>query len=255
MSHAKKPKSTSRPPDTPKKAAVSKPWDPRNGLGLYIENAAANPEGRVLEYDEDFVVITDKYPKASVHLLLLPRKQTYYSQHPLHVLSTDTAFLATVRARVARLVDLAADELRRLYGEHSVSDAPYNAALEPLMSGPDPPLSAEQRAALLPAGRDWKKDIVAGVHTHPSMNHMHVHIFSRDMYSACMKRKKHYLSFNSSFLVRLDEFPLEPGSARFHPGAWPSWDMKCWRCGQNFKNQFAALKLHLEDEFEQWKKE
>lgn len=64
MSHAKKPKSTSRPPDTPKKAAVSKPWDPRNGLGLYIENAAANPEGRVLEYDEDFVVITDKYPKA-----------------------------------------------------------------------------------------------------------------------------------------------------------------------------------------------
>lgn len=125
------------------------------------------------------------------------------------------------------------------------------------MSSPDPPPppTPEERAARLPHGRDWLADIVAGVHTHPSMNHLHVHVFSRDMQSPWMKHKKHYLSFTSTFLVRVEEFPLEEGSERFHPGDWPGWDMKCWRCGQNFNNKFATLKAHLEVEFEEWKKE
>ena len=87
------------------------------------------------------------------------------------------------------------------------------------------------------------------------MNHMHVHILSEDMHSPCLKHKKHYLSFNSSFFVDVDDFPLEEGSPRFHPGDWPSWDMKCWRCGENYQNKFAKLKGHLEEEFEAWKKE
>jgi aprataxin len=172
----------------------------------------------------------------------------------LYALSTDPIFLSKVRSRITRLVELAAYELRRQYGDESASDAPHNAAMEALMSAADPP-SPSKRAALLPPGRDWTKDIVTGVHTHPSMNHVHIHVFSKDMHSPWMKHKKHYLSFNTSFLVQLDEFPLEPESERFHPGDWPSWDMKCWRCGQNFKNKFAALKSHLEDEFEAWKKE
>jgi aprataxin len=31
--------------------------------------------------------------------------------------------------------------------------------------------------------------------------------------------------------------------------------MKCWRCEENFGNKFARLKVHLDDEFEAWKKE
>jgi|TARA_R110002003_G_scaffold109_3_gene9114 aprataxin len=121
------------------------------------------------------------------------------------------------------------------------------------MSSPIPP-TPEQLAAL-PPGRDWEADIVAGVHTHPSMNHLHIHILSREMHSECLKHKKHYLSFTSGFLVKMEEFPLEEGSERFHPGDWPSWDMRCWRCGANYKNKFARLKEHLEEEFEGWKRE
>lgn len=191
----------------------------------------------------------------SVHLLLIPRSPTLYTQHPLSLLSTSPAFLADVQRRTARLKTLAASELRRMYGRHSARDAPYQAALADMMSAADPP-AAELREGLLPEGRDWLADVKVGVHTHPSMNHMHVHVMSRDMHSPCMKHKKHYLSFNSSFFVELDEFPLEEGSERFHPGDWPSWDMKCWRCGQNFKNKFAVLKRHIEEEeFDQWKKE
>lgn len=183
----------------------------------------------------------------------MPRSKKYYNEHPLKIFSKDDAFLDEVRKRVAHLKLLAASELRRQFGQLSASDAPYQAALEDLMSSASPP-TPEQEAAI-PPGRDWSQDIVAGVHTHPSMNHLHVHIFSRDMHSECMKHKKHYSSFNSTFLVQMDEFPLQERSERFHPGDWPSWDMKCWRCGKNYRNKFKALKEHLDEEFEEWKKE
>ncbi|KAF2633047.1 HIT-like protein [Macroventuria anomochaeta] len=267
---AKKPKPAAEPAEIPAKP-VMRGFDARNGLGLYIEHPEKNPEGLVVEYDDDFVVINDKFPKAryassllfqsspgliihSVHLLLIPRKPEYYNQHPLHLLSSNPAFLAEVRRCVDRLKQLAASELRRRYGRHSATDVPYQSALSDLMSSPNPP-PASERDALLPPGRDWLSEIKVGVHTHPSMNHMHIHIMSREMHSLCLRHKKHYLSFNSSFFVDVDEFPLEEGSERFHPGDWPSWDMKCWRCGENYKNKFAKLKGHLEEEFEVWRKE
>ncbi|CBX96539.1 hypothetical protein LEMA_P108040.1 [Plenodomus lingam JN3] len=251
-----KPSATSTTPTKPwerAKKTVGR-LDPRNGLGVYIDHPESNPEGRVIEYDDEFVVINDKFPKASVHLLLIPRKPKYYNAHPLHILSTDANFRRQVEERVARLEQLAASELRRQYGHCSKSDSVYQVALEKLMSSPNPPPSTEERDALLPPGRNWQSDIVSGVHTHPSMNHLHIHIISRDMHSPWLKHKKHYLSFNSSFLVQIKEFPLPEGSERFHPGNWPSWNMKCWRCGEDFRNKFTALKVHLDDEFEDWRK-
>lgn len=189
-----------------------------------------------------------------MHLLLIPRKQEYYTQHPLHLLSGNPAFLAEVKTRVTRLKHLAAAELRRKYGRDSASDAPYQTALSSLMSSPNPP-PPEERPALLPPGRDWASEIKVGVHTHPSMNHMHIHVLSVDMQSPCLKHKKHYLSFNSSFFVGVDEFPLEQGSERYKPGDWPTWDMRCWRCGESYQNKFAKLKTHLGEEFEAWRRE
>ncbi|KAF1949827.1 HIT-like protein [Byssothecium circinans] len=227
----------------------------RYGLGAYIEHPERNPDGRVIDYDDEFVVINDKYPKASVHLLLLPRSPEYYKQHPLHLLSTDPTFLSKVRSRVAHIKTLAASELRRQYSAHSTSDAPRRAAIEQIMSSPDAPSSPSEITAPLPAGRDWEAELIAGVHTHPSMNHLHIHVMSREMASPWVKHKKHYLSFQTSFMVQLEEFPLEEGSARFHPGNWPDWDMVCWRCGRNFRQKFAELKRHLGEEFEVWKRE
>ncbi|KAL5381131.1 hypothetical protein DPSP01_007386 [Paraphaeosphaeria sporulosa] len=235
-------------------ASSSKNFNGRDGLGIYVQYPERNPEGRVIEYDDEFVVIQDRYPKASVHLLLLPRDPSLTLEHPLVTLSNNPAFLAKLKPRVERLKLLAARELRRKYGLSSASDAPYQRALEDLMSSPDPP-SPEERDSLLPQGRDWSREIMSGVHTHPSMNHLHIHVLSRDMHSPWLKKKNHYLSFNSSFLVGLDEFPLKDGSPRFHPGDWLSWDMKCWRCEKNFRNKFRALQEHLDEEFEEWKQE
>jgi aprataxin len=256
MTSAKKaskgpPKST--PPARP---AAKKTYSDfvRDGLGTYIQHPERHPQ-EVVEYDDEFVVVRDRYPKASVHLLILPRDKAVMRQHPLEALSKNLALLEKAKARVECVKKMAASELRRQFGRDSESDKPYQEALEELMSSsPDPP-PPEERDSLLPPGRDWSKEIIAGVHTHPSMNHLHIHVLSRDMHGPSLKKKKHYLSFNTTFLVGLDEFPLEEGSQRFHPGDWPSWDLVCWRCGQNFRNQFAKLQAHLEVEFESWKRE
>ena len=60
---AKKPKPAPEPAETPAKP-VKRGFDARNGLGMYIEHPEKNPEGLVVEYDDDFVVINDKFPKA-----------------------------------------------------------------------------------------------------------------------------------------------------------------------------------------------
>lgn len=65
MSNSKKPKPTVevvQSTKAPKNAM--KTWDPRNGLSIYIDKPETNPEGLIVEYDSDFVVINDKFPKA-----------------------------------------------------------------------------------------------------------------------------------------------------------------------------------------------
>lgn len=106
----------------------------------------------------------------------------------------------------------------------------------------------------LPSGRDWAKDVISGIHANPSMNHLHIHVLSRDMFSEPMKKTNHYLSFTTDFFVGLDQFPLPANDHRRVYKHFPA-DMLCWRCGKNFGNKISKLKEHLADEFEEWKKE
>lgn len=107
----------------------------------------------------------------------------------------------------------------------------------------------------LPPGRDWEAEVLVGVHAHPSMNDLHVHVVSREMRSECLKHRRHYNSFATPFFVPLDDFPLAPDDPRRHPGraGYLARDLRCWRCGRDFGNRFKALKGHLEGEFEAWK--
>jgi aprataxin len=96
----------------------------RDGLLAYIQNPTAFPRTRVIYHNASFVAIHDLYPKASIHLLLLPRDPSKYVLHPFVALS-DPVFLASVRQEAAHLQSLAAKELRRLFGPGSASDQPY----------------------------------------------------------------------------------------------------------------------------------
>ena len=248
--------SPKKPKEHPKKPAKAS-YDPssalgttflgRNELGAYIASPATFPKSRVLYYNEKFVVINDLYPKSSVHLLLLPRDPVKKALHPFEAFQ-DTAFLADVVLEVRKLRELAAKELRRRFGKFSAKDKDRNAAMD------RDPIPAEED---LPPGRDWDKELISGIHAHPSMNHLHIHIISKDHVNECMRHRKHYNSFKTPFFVPLEDFPMDPGDKRRHPGR--EWyldsDLVCWRCGKNFGNKFARLKEHLADEFDAWKSE
>lgn len=153
-----------------------------------------------------------------------------------------------IRVEAAKLKTLVAKELRRKYAKFSKQDAAreavFNGEVELLEGKP------------LPVGRDWEAEVKVGVHAHPSMNHLHIHVISADHYSDSLKYRKHYNSFITPFFVELEAFPLAPDDKRRHPReeGYLKSDMKCWRCGQSFENKFARLKGHLATEFEEWKR-
>lgn len=243
---APKPKASAPP-----KASPSTSFPGRAGLGAYLANPASFPPSRVIFHTPSAVAVHDLFPKATVHTLLLPRSTHHNELHPFDAFD-DPAFLAQVRADTERLRDLAAKELQRLLGRYSHAEAARNAVLD---GEAEPEVDAETGEAVLPAGRDWAREIVVGVHSVPSMSHLHVHVLSRDMHSEKMKHKKHYLSFTTEFLVSLEDFPMAEDDPRRRQGRWPEREMVCFRCGRSFGNKFKELKEHLEEEFELWKKE
>ena len=155
-------------------------------------------------------------------------------------------FLESVGKEVDKLKKLVAAELRRKFGKFSSQDKAREAVLNGEVELGD--------GGELPAGRDWEKDVKAGVHAHPSMNHLHVHVLSVDRYSECMRHRKHYNSFATEFFVPMQDFPLAKDDVRRHE-RYLERDLVCWRCGRNFGNKFARLKEHLAEEFESWRKE
>lgn len=228
----------------------------RMGLGAYLTAPAAYPSSIVLAHSPSFVVIHDKFPKATVHTLLLPRSPAHSLQHPFDAFH-DPTFLAEVVGEVERLKGLVARELQRVLGRGSRSEGRRQRVLdgeEDLEAGDAGDGGGKGE---LPPGRDWSKDIICGVHAVPSMSHLHIHVLSRDMHSPCLKHRKHYNSFTTPFLVDVADFPLRDDDPRRDTRAHPylKSDLTCWRCGRNFGNRFKELKEHLETEYEEWRRE
>ena len=236
-----------KPPPSLSQPKFSKGGNPFKGRGAlleYIQHPERFPN-EALRVTPHTVLIRDLYPKATVHLLLLPRSPAHHDLHP-HDAFQDPDFLATIRAEAASAADLAAAELSRKLSRFSASSKARNDALD----------AGDYDNA--PPGRDYRKEIRIGIHAHPSMTHLHVHIFSRDMHSECVKHRKHYNSFNTPFLIPLEVYPLAEEdnlrSVQFQNGNLHA-GFVCWRCGEGFGNRFAELKRHLEGEFVEWRAE
>lgn len=219
----------------------------RGALVEYIDHPERYPD-QVLRVTEHTVLIRDAFPKATIHLLLLPRSPAHYLLHPHDVFASDPVFLATMRAEAAEAARLAAAELARQLGAFSAT----NRARDVAMSRGDVPYDE------LPPGRDYAAEIRVGTHAHPSMAHLHVHVISRDMRSEKVKHRKHYNSFATPFFVPLADQPLGEEDARRETGYQNGnlvGELVCWRCGKAFGNRFAELKRHLEEEFVLWRAE
>ncbi|KAL8716698.1 MAG: hypothetical protein Q9225_005996 [Loekoesia sp. 1 TL-2023] len=221
-----KPTSTPSSPHAPQALTT---FTGRAGLGAYTHSPESFPPSRVISFNDSYVTINDLYPKSSVHVLLLPRLPEKQLLHPFEALQ-DPLFLSSIQKEVKNLRILVAKELQRRFGRFSAQERKREEAIEKALDE-----GKEVDEASLPEGRDWSKDVIAGVHTHPSMSHLHVHLLSVDRHN-------------------VEDFPLtKDDMVRRMKERWLDRDMVCWRCGRNFKNKFKALKDHLEEEFEEWK--
>ncbi|KAL8641883.1 MAG: hypothetical protein Q9226_008574 [Calogaya cf. arnoldii] len=237
-------------PPKPRAPPALTTFSGRAGLGAYTAAPESFPTSRVISYDDNFVTINDLYPKSSIHLLLLPRRPDKQLLSPFEALE-DPEFLSSIQQEVKKLRLLVAKELQRRFGKYSVKERERENAMEKALSETE-----EFDESTLPSGRDWSKDVISGIHTHPSMAHLHIHVLSRDRHSECMRHRRHYNSFATDFLVDVDAFPLTAADVkRRRKAGLLNDDLKCWRCGRNFGNKFAKLKHHLEGEFEEWKAE
>lgn len=231
------------------KGQASRPNDFNRGvLEPYIQHPEKFPPDQVIDYNDDFVVINDAYPKSSIHCLVLSRNSIKNTIHPINALD-DPNFLAQVRSEVEKTKVMIARELRRRHGRVSTTDKPRVEAME-----------KDDLPEILPAGRDWTKDIMCGFHAQPSMSHLHVHVLPVDMAGTSLKKRSQYISFKPPYLISLEEFPLaaddprrDPDTTMFEPVF--EGDLICWRCEANYGRKFAKFKEHLTHEFEEWRRE
>ena len=168
--------------------------------------------------DDDFVVIYDGYRKAAFHLLILAREGSLRAQTPSQLCPGDVGVLEKMSALAARLVL----HLRAQAATPALSDVPGVGTFR------------------------------IGFHGIPSLTPLHLHIISTDFRSPWMKKRHHYNSFSTDFLVGLD-----PTVAWLRGEAAGPYDdaralkalkqgpMACHRCGRGFSNSFADLYRHV----------
>lgn len=229
--------------------ALTRPdWPTKHDLGTRSRNLLPyilephKHTDRVLLHSANSVLVQDKFPKAKVHLLVLPKWFPHRDLHP-HDAFEDPNFLALVRNETEEGLKIAIPLLRREM-EKSLKK-----------SG----MKAHQIQALL-NNRDFSKDFQIGIHAHPSQHELHVHIISRDMVSWHRYDAGHYQAFNSPFLVPLASYPLPPDSQireiEFQNRNLKSRDFRCWRCRKQFaSNAYDALQDHLREEWQSWIRE
>ncbi|ONH66738.1 Aprataxin-like protein [Cyberlindnera fabianii] len=190
----------------------------RFALEKYIKSPESFPD-LVIEYDDDFVLLRDAFPKSLYHWLLLPRDRYITKKHPLTAFS-DPLLKSQTQERIDRATSRILELLKT---DHGIDE-----------------------------GSSYVR---AGCHSVPSLNNLHIHIISQDFNGDGLKNRHHYNSFTTEFFVPFDDLPLDKGDTRLNAEVMEKKaktdDLICHNCGKNFGNKFAELKRHIHQEFKE----
>ncbi|KAG2346251.1 hypothetical protein BDR05DRAFT_878768 [Suillus weaverae] len=191
------------------------------------------PPSILLSHSETCLTVFDAFPKSIFHFLVIPRIQPPLSARHLTDLrsllqcekSTAREVLMNLNKEANNVKKLIEEEMMKLY--------------------------------------KFKWDIWMGFHPISSMEHLHLHVLSADLYSPKMKLKKHYNSFHPSlgFFLHLKDvlswFDAVPSyyqrviklNASHYELLLKDGDLCCWWCDRALVSM-PKLKAHLHDEFD-----
>ena len=190
---------------------------------LSLEQSMNDPALQVFK-DKDFVCIRDKFPKARVHLLLIP-------------------LVLQAGAKLTKV-----EQLIRLPNSSELLKQMKKVANQVIDNHESKKASESE-----------KTKVKCGFHAVQSMQPLHMHIISEDFDSSCLKTKKHWNSFNTPYFIELDSlidhlsdlggqdyFERDTFALKDRPrlDAHLNADIKCHKCENTFRTM-PALKKHL----------
>ncbi|KAJ3369268.1 hypothetical protein GGF31_005368 [Allomyces arbusculus] len=181
----------------------------------YLERPETFPATHVHSFSADHVVVLDQFPKSTVHLLVMPRARV----------GPCGKYLASVE-------DLDPDNEAHVHVVEQLTEVCGEVEQEMRTKYP-------------------QLEFRVGIHTVPSMRHLHVHVISQDFISDRLKTKQHWNSFTSEFFV-----PWERVRATLAAGQRVKMDkaaaetllkrpLACHKCSKAARTM-PELKKHLE---------
>jgi aprataxin len=178
----------------------------RHLLSKYITHPERHSD-LVLFYDENVVILKDAFPKSKVHLLVMPRDLQLTKKKPQDAFN-DLKNIEAIKPYIEQATELALKMFKKRWKSVNTED--------------------EIR-------------ILVCCHSVPSMDNLHIHVMSDDLCGDRIKNKKHYNSFNTSFAIKFDEFPLSHDDIRWKDiESLLKQDMHYK--GVNYKNQFKKMR-------------
>lgn len=228
-----------------KPTARSGNWKSALQVYLDVEDCAslsATLQANIYYHDDDCVVIYDGYPKARMHLLLLPRRLSSLSS-PDSQATNIKGSTCGIRSIADLRKDLHYEELRKC---HATARKLVKHLTEEYES-----LYRRDTTTTTTTTNSDKCLVRMGYHSVPSLDNLHLHIISTDLDSLYLKNKKHYNSFATNFFVDANEVEnqlLRNGAVATIdvPGeeAKLQQALRCFQCGAIQKNM-PILKQHL----------
>ncbi|KAL7579974.1 hypothetical protein ACA910_004968 [Epithemia clementina (nom. ined.)] len=249
-----------RPYRFPGKPIAKSSGNWQSALQVYLSSAdnisklSPSLQENIYYHDDNCVVIYDGYPKARMHLLLLPRRLVAAPDQRQQQNGNDSGVTGSGRS-LRSIADLSKDlhyeELKKSHATARQIVQHLTKEYRSLYCNKNKNKSKDSNADAAFADTDNNCLLRMGYHAIPSLDNLHLHIISTDLDSPCLKNKKHYNSFTTSFFVEADQVEqelLQNGS--FRPINEQAEEEKlkqplcCFKCGEIQRN-IPTLKQHL----------
>ncbi|KAI8055628.1 HIT-like domain-containing protein [Syncephalis plumigaleata] len=225
---AKRPRVTTTTSSSTKTKRSSMLW--RDALAPFCREPQSFPE-QVCWWDDDIVVIKDKYPKAQHHWLIMPRREEIGRVTDLSKVHVPLLRQMMERGRITAQIAIGADACNI----DSIDDLGSTSVIDKLNS-------------------DMSMCYRMGFHIVPSLRPLHLHVISQDFNSPALKTKRHYNTFTTPFFLPAHNV-IEVLESKGHVEPTPAEQVKEWlgkpltcqSCHNTFKNMpelCSHLQLH-----------
>lgn len=164
----------------------------QNILYEYVRRPSLYPHA-ILYNDENCVIIKDAYPKALIHLLLIPKESFLIKHSVREFVPSDLPKLQILHKTAKQFVHSIKRHLHEEKEAVSEKEIEGERLFQPFLQDIT---EINKRQSI--------GDFLYGYHVIPSLHPIHLHIITSDFTSSYLKTKKHWNSFTTDYFLPSD---------------------------------------------------